>query len=179
MMAITKQEYELSDMVASLGRLIRDSIDQKTRFVPLREELAFVESYITIQQKRLEGKVTFSIFVPEAMLALSIPKLILQPLIENAIEHGHQHGEWRGEISIKGWQDDAFSYIEVSDSGQGMKQETVERMKVEPELGVGNQVALGNISERLLLLLGEQAKLMIESELGRGTKVTVRLPKKT
>ncbi|PAD17108.1 cache domain-containing sensor histidine kinase [Shouchella clausii] len=177
MMAITKQAYELSDMVASLGRLIRYSIDQKTRFVPLREELAFVESYITIQQKRLEGKVTFSIAVPEVMRSLSIPKLILQPLIENAIEHGHQHGEWPGEISIKGWQDDAYSYIEVRDSGQGMKQETIERMKEEPERGAGNQVALGNISERLLLLLGEQARLMIESELGRGTKVTVRLPK--
>lgn len=178
MMAITKQEYELSDMVASLGRLIRYSIDQKTRFVPLREELAFVESYMSIQQKRLEGRVTFSIVVPETMLTLFIPKLTLQPLLENAIEHGHQHGEIRGDISIRGWQDDYYSYIEVTDSGKGMKQETVKRIKSDQQIHVAtNKVALRNISERLVLLLGEQAHLTIESEPEHGTKVTVSLPR--
>ncbi|WP_144557976.1 cache domain-containing sensor histidine kinase [Shouchella miscanthi] len=169
MIAITKHEYELSDMVASLGRLIRYSIDQKTRFVPLRDELLFVKAYIAIQEKRLEGKVTFDISIPEKMLTLFIPKLILQPLLENAIVHGHQHGEIKGRIGVKGWQDHTFSYLEVRDQGQGMKQSM--------SIGTGNRVALNNIAERLALLLGEQAVLTIKSEEGIGMSVTITLPK--
>ncbi|GAF22937.1 LOW QUALITY PROTEIN: two-component sensor histidine kinase [Bacillus sp. JCM 19047] len=169
MIAITKHEYELSDMVASLGRLIRYSIDQKTRFVPLRDELLFVKAYIAIQEKRLEGKVTFDISIPEKMLTLFIPKLILQPLLENAIVHGHQHGEIKGRIGVKGWQDHTFSYLEVRDQGQGMKQSM--------SIGTGNRVALTNIAERLALLLGEQAVLTIKSEEGIGMSVTITLPK--
>lgn len=169
MIAITKHEYELSDMVASLGRLIRYSIDQKTRFVPLRDELLFVKAYIAIQEKRLEGKVTFDISIPEKMLTLFIPKLILQPLLENAIVHGHQHGEIKGRIVVKGWQDHTFSYLEVRDQGQGMKQSM--------SIGTGNRVALTNIAERLALLLGEQAVLTIKSEEGIGMSVTITLPK--
>ncbi|MED4128477.1 sensor histidine kinase [Shouchella miscanthi] len=169
MIAITKHEYELSDMVASLGRLIRYSIDQKTRFVPLRDELLFVKAYIAIQEKRLEGKVTFDISIPEKMLTLFIPKLIIQPLLENAIVHGHQHGEIKGRIVVKGWQDHTFSYLEVRDQGQGMKQSM--------SIGTGNRVALTNIAERLALLLGEQAVLTIKSEEGIGMSVTITLPK--
>ncbi|GAF18962.1 LOW QUALITY PROTEIN: two-component sensor histidine kinase [Bacillus sp. JCM 19046] len=171
MIAITKHEYELSDMVAALGRLIRYSIDQKTRFVPLRDELAFVKAYIAIQEKRLEGKVIFDITIPEEMLTLSIPKLILQPLLENAIEHGHKHGEITGGISLTGWQDHSFSYLKVSDQGR------VSKPRANDVRAAGNQVALTNIADRLVLLLGEQAMLTINSEEGIGTSVTITLPK--
>ncbi|WP_185970949.1 cache domain-containing sensor histidine kinase [Alkalicoccobacillus porphyridii] len=177
MMAITKREYEISDMVASLGKLIRYSIDQKTRFVPLKDELAFVESYVSIQQKRLEGQLTFSISVPEKLLTIKIPKLTIQPLLENAIEHGHIHGGIKGDICIKGWQEDGKCYIQVADSGQGMELEQLQRIRTkQQQFHDGNRIALANIAERLNLLLGEPYGLTVESERGVGTKVTICIP---
>lgn len=116
MMAVQRRHDEVSDMVSALGKLLRYTIDKAGRLVSLGEEIAFVDSYVRIQQIRFGGKLTVHNEIEEEVLHLRIPKLTIQPLVENAIEHGIAERE-EGTIWVSALRFDNELLITVRDDG--------------------------------------------------------------
>ncbi|UFT98689.1 sensor histidine kinase [Radiobacillus kanasensis] len=187
MMAITHGKYEISDMVSSLGKLIRYTVSQKESVIDVSEELEFVQSYLNIQQLRYEDRLEVEVHIPSHLWKAKIPKLTLQPILENAIVHGLDNGNTSGKISIDGWVENQIFYIRVSDNGEGMSKEQQQQLMnklnaIEVEEGIGmnkhSGVALKNVHERIKLLFGKKFGLHIDSNIEQGTDVFIALPYK-
>ena len=136
MMAVRQRHDDVSAMVTALGRLLRYTIDKADRMVTLREELAFVDSYVRIQQVRYNGELEIIYDMEEDVKDCLVPKLILQPLVENAICHGIEGrlaggstgGNNGGMIWVSAVLFDQELLISVRDNGKGMEQEELDRL---------------------------------------------------
>ncbi|MEC0126028.1 sensor histidine kinase [Paenibacillus pabuli] len=184
MMAVRQKHVEVSDMVTALGKLLRYTIDKVDRMVPLGEELAFVQSYVRIQQVRYEGKLEVIYDIEEAVTECLIPKLMLQPLVENAVYHGVEGQEDGGMIWISALKFDQELLISVRDNGKGMTQaemdelnEAISRQPANEALRghAGDSLGLNNIAQRLRLIYGESASLSIDGSPGQGLVVTISI----
>ncbi|MBS4207544.1 sensor histidine kinase [Bacillus sp. FJAT-50079] len=182
MLAITRGNLDVSDMVSSLGKLLRYTIDQSTKIVTLEEELSFIRSYIMIQQMRMGDSLQFEEEIDPHLLRVSIPKMILQPLVENAIIHGLS-GQG-GKIYLRVKEREGEMHILISDNGKGVVKEkleelkeciqTMERIPSESQ----NGIAFVNINERIQFLYGCHYGMELQSEKGKGFTVTLKLPRK-
>src|SRR5690606_15663117 len=118
MMAIKQHAMDISDTVSDLGKLLRYTVDQKEKPVKLIEEIRFIRSFMQIHAVRYGDRLTTRIEIPDDITAVLIPKLLLQPLLENAIQHGI--GDRGGEIRVSAQLRDGDVYVEVEDDGAGM-----------------------------------------------------------
>ncbi|WP_339190178.1 sensor histidine kinase [Paenibacillus sp. FSL R5-0490] len=184
MMAIRQKHAEVSDMVTALGKLLRYTIDKVDRMVPLGEELAFVQSYVRIQQVRYDGKLEIIYDIEEAITEYLIPKLVLQPLVENAVYHGIEGQENGGVIWVSALKFDQELLISVRDNGKGMTQAKIdelnESISKQPSsqalrCHAGDSLGLNNIAQRLRLMYGEGGSLSIDGSLGQGLVVTISI----
>ena len=177
-LAESEREEDVVNMVTSLSTFFRNSLNDGRDIITLRAELAQATSYLEIQQIRYSDILDYSIDVPEDMLDCMVPKLILQPLIENALYHGIKNRRGRGMIRIAGERQGEDMILRVRDDGAGMEPEKLEELRSglyqEHHRGVG----LKNVSQRIRLYCGEDYGIRIESEPGKGTEVTVNLPAK-
>lgn len=177
-MAEGNKNQEVVIMTSSLAKLLRQSISNENELVPLGKEVEYTVSYLTIQKMRYRDKMDFEIQMEDEIKQVSIIKLILQPIVENAIYHGIKYKEGKGLILIKGYEMGEDAIIEVCDNGIGMKPETLaqiwEGKKEEGENGVG----VMNVQMRLKLYYGENYGISFSSEYESGTKVTIRIPKR-
>jgi two-component system LytT family sensor kinase len=144
--------------------------------VTLDQELQLIGSYLDIEQARFEERLRVSIDVPEELLSLRIPSLLVQPLVENAVKHGITPSRFGGEVRIRARlettsanRDANLLDVRVSDSGIGASQ-------IEWARGRRRGVGLRNIEERLRWYGGESASLRVDSTPGQGTVVELRLP---
>lgn len=179
MHAVKEDHEELSAVIVSLGELLRYTIDKHERQVSLGSELEFLEHYLEVQSFRLEDRL-----LPEVRIDLShesclVPKLILQPLVENAIEHGL--GEHPLRILVTSHMDEEDLILRVEDDGRGMSDErirSVERglMSTESDSTKKRGFALRNIHQRLKLLYGTTAGISFEKDRACGTSVTIKIP---
>ena len=112
------------------------------------------------------------------MLQYAVPKLTLQPLVENAIYHGTKHKRALGKISVRGRDDGDSILLEVQDNGAGMSEEQLETLRAGVYEDRHTGLGLVNVHKRVKLYCGEQYGLAFESVLGEGTTVSVRIPKK-
>lgn len=128
MLAIQKNANEVSDMVSALGSLLRYTIDKADRLVPLKEELYFIKSYVHIQQMRYAGRLRVEYEIDEHVEHILIPKLTIQPLVENAIYHGIEPGAERGTIWIFATRFENELLITVRDNGEGLTEEELEEL---------------------------------------------------
>ena len=186
MFAHKERNEELSHVITNLGKLLRYTINNKERFMTLREELEFVDYYLSIQSFRLEDRLSSEIMSDFSHEQAIVPKLILQPLVENAIEHGlGGEGPLRITILTKIIGDDLFIF--VMDNGAGITPERraeLERMlngssmdAEEPRTGKKTKgFALRNIHQRLRLLYGDPYGLTIEHTKTQGASFYIRLP---
>ena len=185
MFAHKEKNEELSRVITSLGRLLRYTVNNKERFVTLAEELAFVDHYLSIQSFRLEERLSTEMLSDFSHEPAIVPKLILQPLVENAIEHGLGAAPLKLTLLTKIIDQDLFVF--VMDNGKGISPERKREIEgsigrtpaQSPEIGADKATkgfALRNIHQRLLLLYGEPYGLTIEDTRGRGTSVYVRIP---
>lgn len=176
-MAEMEKQAEVVQMTSALARLLRYSIGTGEERVALREELAHAENYLTIQSIRYRGKLTYSIEVEAGLQEHPTLKIILQPLLENAIYHGIKNKPEGGHIRISGIRDGRFILLFVADDGIGMKEETLARLRSGrfEQSGTGG-VGLANVNERLKLNYGESGGLTFESELDEGTVAGIRIP---
>ncbi|PLR78682.1 two-component sensor histidine kinase [Bacillus sp. V3-13] len=181
MLAITNGNLDVSDMVTSLGKLLRYTIDNSAKIVTLQEELSFIHSYITIQQVRMGESLRYREDVDPMLRNVLIPKLMLQPLIENSIVHGIA-GEEAGLIHLKARACNEELQICVSDNGKGVNGHILKKLKESLQNTIAtkwekhNGIALPNVNERIKILYGKQYGINIHSELKNGFSVNMTLP---
>lgn len=176
-MAEGKKNEEVVLMTASLARLLRQSISNEDELVSIGQEIEYARGYLTIQKMRYKDKLEFRIEVEPSILNIRLIKLVLQPVIENAIYHGLKYKESRGFLLVKGFMKNGNAVLQVIDDGVGMDQETLdhiyERHKVDYH---SNGVGIYNVQKRLQLYYGNEYGIVYESKPGEGTTATITIP---
>lgn len=165
-------------MVTSLAGFFRIGLSKGKNIITVGDELNHAKSYITIQHMRFRDKFTFSIQVAPEALPLATIKLIVQPLLENAVYHGMEFMDGDGEILVKAYIEEQELYIDVCDNGMGMPEEIVANLLQREAIhrGKGSGIGLRNVHERIQLYFGENYGLNILSEPDEGTTVRIHLP---
>lgn len=184
-MALQSQQYKVSNVVVNLGRLLRYTVDKNAKYVTLQDEISFVESYLEIQSSRLGILLKTEFHVEIGHEYLLIPKLILQPLVENVIEHALTDQPVTVKISTRIEGEDLL--IVVEDDGAGMT--AARRIQVEKHMHAEHdeeskqrfgekkkEFALRNVHRRLFLLYGEGYGLFMNKTTTRGSQFLVRIP---
>lgn len=179
-MVENEKQSEAVRMVTALARLFRISLSKGKNMISVKDELEHVRNYLTIQQMRYKNKFTFDIIAEPEILEMTTIKLLVQPLVENAIYHGMEYMDGEGEIIIKAYVKEEGLYIEVADNGLGMPQNVVDRLLIDTHTvkSKGSGIGLKNIQERIQLSFGSKYGLIIESEPDEGTIMTIYLPLK-
>ena len=165
--------------VRKLSRFYRLTLSRKESLIPLSAELEHVSLYMELQNMRFNDAIDFVVDVPDELLEADIPKLSLQPVVENAIIHGIMEKEVKsGTIVITGWEENGDVVLLISDDGVGMDEETLSGIlkgeRTRP--GTGTNIAIVNIHNRFRLFYGDNYGLSYKSEEGCGTEVSLRFP---
>ena len=175
-LAKTNNQQQISSMVEALGHLMRNSINFNEDIITVEKELEIVQSYLTIQNYRFGDRLDFQMNIPASVMNCRIPKLTLQPLLENSFQHAVEPSLEVSTIKIMAVKTEEFLYIRVEDNGPGIDPNTLLYIKkgiIKPK---GTGIGLNNIDQRIKLGFGEQYGLKIENLDGKGTAVTVILP---
>ena len=166
-------------MVGNLSDFFRTSLNQGKDIISIREELAHVRSYLEIQQVRYQDILRYKITVPEDLYEYKIPKITIQPLVENALYHGIKNKRGQGTITVTGKRNENGFVLYVRDNGIGMTQERLKEVRagIQKLSYTGKEIyGLYNVNERIRLNFGETYGISIESTYGEGTCVSISLP---
>ena len=184
-MAELSDNEPIATMSLALGNMFRYTIKTQSELVTIQQELSHVADYTAIQQIRFSNKFRMEVEIPQEMKSQLVLKLILQPLVENALYHGLDYCSAGDLITIGGYQKDNCIFIEVCDNGQGIPPEQLaelnRKLSQEPsftELGHRTKQSIGlkNIHSRLELYYGRGYGLTIRSRAGEGTVIQIKLP---
>lgn len=173
------EQKRVVGMVRNLSDFFRTSLNQGKDINSIKEEMLHVKSYLEIQHVRYRDILSYDIEVPESLYIYSIPKITIQPLVENALYHGIKNKRGMGHISIRGQAGEKDFTITVTDDGIGIDETRLRQV----QSGIQNKVLTGkdfyglyNVCERIRLNFGEEYGIFIESVYGEGTSVRVILP---
>ncbi|MBJ9990593.1 sensor histidine kinase [Paenibacillus sp. S28] len=177
---------EIAQIASCMSKIFRYSI-RKDDLVRIREELDCIQAYVNIIAIRYENKFIIEIEVDEGLLEMQTPKMILQPIVENAVYHGLERMDQGGRLQVTG-SIDAHGDVcfQITDTGKGMDPEQLASLQAKlgmaspepaPDGQPATSIGLSNIHNRLRLLFGEGYGIAIQSQFGHGTTVTVRIPK--
>lgn len=167
-------EREIVECISRLSRLYRAIVHGDSAEITLREELSYVESYFELEKMIMGGRIDTVIDAEESLMDLRVPKLVIQPIVENSIRHGVEGMTEGGTVVVTAMLQNGDLYIEVSDNGTGMSQEKIEElMKAEDSNAM--HVGIASVQRRIQILYGRQYGLMIKSG-EEGTTVTIHLP---
>lgn len=175
-------ENENSDkavnIVTALAKFFRISLSKGKNIITVKDEVEHVRNYLMIQNMRFKNRFEYSIDVDEKVLSYSSLKLMLQPLVENAIYHGMEFMDGDGEIDVKVFKEDNSLYFTITDNGLGMSEDMVETLlnKDFVPSKKGSGIGVKNVNERIKLYFGSEYGLKVESEPDEGTKITIHLP---
>lgn len=173
--AKANQVPEVATLSASLAGILRSSISEK-QFCPLSKELQLVENYIEIQRIRFENSFTLNIDVPNELMDAIIPKLILQPLVENAIIHGFKEQD-EGKVEIFASKtEDKDLLISIKDNGEGISDEMIKILETKDTQSLTGHIGLNNVNTIIELYYGPEYGVKAERLQEGGTIMTVRLP---
>lgn len=175
-MLIERDEQDISDVVISLGEILRYAVGGQNHLVPLGSEARYIESYLFIQKNRLEDRLNYQWELAEDTLDVLVPRLIMQPIVENAVIHGIEPLKKGGVILMKAWIEKEMLLIRVTDNGRGMNQEELEalREKISGTDEIEN-IGMRNIQRRMELTYGQEQAMEIESVQGEGATITLRM----
>lgn len=175
-------ENENSDkavnIVTALAKFFRISLSKGKNIITVKDEVEHVRNYLMIQNMRFKNRFEYSIEVDEKVLSYSSLKLMLQPLVENAIYHGMEFMDGDGEIDVKVFKEDDSLYFTITDNGLGMSEDMVETLLSKDFVPSkkGSGIGVKNVNERIKLYFGSEYGLKVESEPDEGTKITIHLP---
>ena len=177
MMAEINDDMETSNMVASLGRILRYSLSNCDEYVLLSEEIYCLNEYISLQKERLTN-VEFDEHIDYTLYNQRVIRLLLQPIVENAIMHGWDDSKRNMLISIVGYRVDNHLILEVSDNGKGIPEDVLKLTSASINgLNTGSpNIGLKNVNNRIKLYFGQAYGLDISSVYGEYTTVRITLP---
>ncbi|KGE17750.1 histidine kinase [Paenibacillus wynnii] len=168
---------EVVTMIQSLSKFFRISLSKGKNIITIQEELDHIRHYLVIQSFRFKNKFRFEIFADEEVLPYQTIKLILQPIVENALYHGIEMMPDEGLISIQAKLKEGIVEISICDNGLGMSEETLKGILTGgSKSGGGSGVGVRNVNERIGLYFGREYGLSFESEIEEGTTVTITFP---
>ena len=176
-----EKQSEAVHTVTALARFFRLSLGKGKNIVTVKDEIDHVKNYLMIQHMRFKNKFDYEFDIAEDVLELPSLKLMLQPLVENAIYHGMEFMDGDGMITVKAWREEDELYLSVADNGLGMTEDKVETIltgKSASGNGRGSGIGVKNVNERIKLYFGEAYGLTIDSEPDEGTTVIIHLPAK-
>ena len=182
MMAEIKEDYEISDAITSLGQMFRYSMKWTSGMVEIKEEISYIRKYLDLLNLRFDYEIYLSLNIPDKFMKLRIPKMSLQPLVENSVYHGIENVAEDTFIYIKVFENDDKINIEVSDAGVGMNEETLNALneRLNSTEAVDEQSehgrALYNVQQRIKMYFGAEYGLKVFSEEGAYTKVLIQIP---
>lgn len=177
-MAIDKDEYEISGMIATLAGILRYGISDSNGVVQIREEVDWLKQYVFLQQTKLKNAFECQINAQPELLGLPIHKLLLQPFVENAILHGFEGVERKYRLLVDMARDGDFVRIRIEDNGCGIPGEIAEEINegIFRKTDDRNHIGMENAITRIRMYYGNQARVRVESQSGAGTTVEVRIP---
>ena len=172
------QSGEVIHITRALSDFFRISLSQGKDWIPLSEEIKHLTGYLTIQKIRYRDILDYEIDIPENLYHIQVLKLLLQPLVENAIYHGVKHRRGRGMIVVTGEAKDGWLILSVRDNGAGMTKERLQQVRqgLSAESGQGAGYGLFNVNKRIQLYYNQPQGIEIESEEKIGTTVSLRVP---
>lgn len=183
MMAEIDEKYEISDAVTALGELLRYSMKWVSGTVEIGQEMQYIRNYIQLMNLRYDFTIQLSVSIPDFVYHQKIPKMSLQPIVENALVHGFEEIGEDAVIYIKASDRGDDYVIEITDSGIGMSDEQLEIVKkrirgeIEVSGGSGNGIGLKNVQDRIKMQFGDKYGMKFYSKEGCYTKVSILLPK--
>lgn len=188
-MALEKDEFEISGMIISLAKILRYSINQSNKIVSLRDEAEWIKQYIHLQQIRYKNSFDNIIDIDETLLDLKIHKMILQPFIENSINHGlkNREAEHGNMLHIAIWQEEDIC-IKIEDNGRGIEPELLKKiqqyseqnfMTLQDDEMEDDKIGMKNAIRRIAMYYGEGARIQVSSKPGEGTAVIIRLKRES
>lgn len=177
-MAIDRDEYEISNMIAVLAGILRYGISDSNGVVKIKEEVDWLKQYIFLQQTRLKNSFECRINVEPEIMGLPIHKLLLQPFIENAILHGFEGVERKHCLSVDMGRDRDCIRIKIADNGRGMPGQMAQEINagIFRKTDDKNHIGMENAITRIRMYYGEEAKVMLDSQSGQGTLVQIWIP---
>ena len=181
-LAEDNQKEDVIAMVTYLSNFFRTTLAQGKDFVSVHEESSHIESYLKIQGFRYQDIMEYEVDMEDNISDYMIPKLLLQPLVENALYHGVKKKRGKSRIFVWGYREGVNLVFKVSDNGKGMCKEVLSALRENIEKGVAQKendsFGLANVNQRIKYYYGEEYGLEIESEENIGTEATIRLPAK-
>jgi len=175
-LAKINNQQKISNMVESLGYLLRNAISIKEDVITVREELEIVKHYVTIQKFRFEDRLNFEIEINEQEMDCIVPKLVVQPLVENSINYALETMIECCQIKVMVKKVKNDLHIIVEDNGIGMDKDHLENVMKGEYKSKGNGIGLKNIESRIKFVFGQEYGLTVESKLNVGTKVILVIP---
>lgn len=168
---------EVSVIVSKLGNLLKNSIHSEGDLDTVEESMYLIDSYLSIQKIRFKSKFDIVVDIDETIMQCLVPKLVIQPIVENAIVHGIENKIGKSTVKITGKKENDRIVFEVEDDGAGISRENLEKLRNSVALTrITENVALANIHNRIKLYYGEKYGIEIYSEEGKGTRVRVAMP---
>ncbi|WP_123039659.1 sensor histidine kinase [Cohnella candidum] len=171
LMSLEKGESEISEVVVSLSNMLKHMVKTEAAVVRFKDDLTYLEGYVTIMSKRFEGAIRVEYEIDPGMLEDEVPKFFLQPIVENAFVHGFKRLKKDGVLRISCYENGDRRVFRIEDNGSGM--DNAKRVDL---LQGERHVGLSNVNRRIRILYGEPYGLTIESAPGEGTAVSVTLP---
>lgn len=184
MMAEIEEKYDISDAITALGKMLRYSMKWTTGTVTVAQEIEYIRNYLNLLNLRFDYEIYLSLKIPEEIYQQEIPKMSLQPLVENAVYHGIEDMAEDTNIYIKGMLvNEKECTIEVADAGKGMDEKTLQALRDKIYADVrstdesGHGIGLKNVQDRIQMCFGEAYGIEIYSKEGCYTKVLIRMPR--
>ncbi|MGL5978376.1 MAG: sensor histidine kinase [Erysipelotrichaceae bacterium] len=184
MMAEIDEKYEISDAITSLGKLLRYSMKWTHSEVSVKEEIQYIQNYLSLLNLRYEYTISLHLEIEPSQYLQKIPKMSLQPIVENAVIHGIEDVAMDSMISVRAKEQGDDFLIEIADYGKGMSEVQIDELydkisgEIETSGGSGNGIGLKNVQDRIHIAYGDTYGLTVASSVGQYTKVIMKIPKK-
>lgn len=178
MSALSSKNKEVAQMIYNLASMFRYSTYNNGSLVSIRDEIKHSKMYLSLCSTRYKGMLDYSIHVDDKYLDYLVPKFTIQPILENAINHGLRKGFYDNYIKVTIKEIDEGIEISIKDNGNGMSEEAISKIKDELEKNIQKPSSIGlmNINNRLKLNFGEQYGIYINSRMNEGTTVSIKIP---